>query len=412
MADEFGIIGTSIQQLEEINDELFSSPAPAKKAAPPAAPKPAAQKAGKKDEKKEEEEEEEGSEFLDPEAITDELFGQEGGDEPAEEEEETPAPDKSSAKPAQKKDPTPAPVEEEEEVEGEFNQFEALSKNLYELGIFSADEDEEGNPSYTLSKSPEEFKSLWEEQKAKALDTSLYNYLMNKHGEEGINVFKAIFQDGVNPKEYFQSYVELQDLSTLDVENETHQEQIVREHLRKSKWAEDKINLRISRLKDRAELQEEAEMILPQLIEERQQSILDKQEAARNAEQARIAQETQFKTQVNRLLTEAIKTKELDGVSITQEKAQKISAYMNEKRYENKTTGEKYTQFEMDLRRLKDPDNLKMSVKLAALLMDKLDLTSVQKKALSKESNSLFKEFTQKKTRRSTVSASQAQWDI
>ena len=66
----------------------------------------------------------------------------------------------------------------------------------------------------------------------------------------------------------------------------------------------------------------------------------------------------------------------------------------------------------MDLLRLKEPDNLKMSVKLAALLMDKLDLTSVQKKALSKESNSLFKEFTQKKTRRSTVSASQAQWDI
>lgn len=384
MPDEFGIIGTAIQQIEEMNDDLFSDVAIVRDEPPVKKPTP------KKKEEEEEKEKEKATPELSQEEMNDSLFEEETKEEPAVEKKE----------------------EEKKAEDAEFNQFEALSKNLYELGIFSAELDEEGNPVYELGTTPEQFKELWEDQKAKALDTSLYNYLMNKHGEEGVNVFKAIFQDGISPKEYFQTYTELQDLDLLDIENESHQEQIVKESLRQAGWKDDKISARISKLKDRAELQEEAEMLLPQMIEQKQQALLDKQDKIKKAEERKQAEEIQIKTSVSKLLTDAVTLKELDGLAISPEKARKLSEYYINKPYKNQNTGERYSQFEVDLMELKKPENIKTSLKLAALMFDKLDLSSVQKKAISKESGSLFKEFVVKKEKKSPASTGGSSWNI
>jgi hypothetical protein len=379
MPDDFGIIGTAIQELEEINDDLFSdveTKKPEKKEAP-------------KEEKKKEEEklpaptlEEEQEEFF-------------GKEEDAPEDKKTPE-TKSSEKP------------KDEEV----NQFETLSKSLYEIGVFEGETNEDGTPVQTVAKTPEEFKELWEDQKAKALDSSLYSYLMNKHGQEGIDVFKAIFQDGINPREYFQTYTEIEDLSALDVENEAHQEQIVKQSLREDGWAEDKILTKIAKLKDRAELQEEAEMRLPKMVESKQQAILNKQQAIQKEAQQKEANEIQYKSSLNKALSEAIKAQELNGISITQEKAQKVFSYMNDKKYENKSTGQKYTQYEVDMMELKKPDNIKTNITNAILMMDKHDFSSIQKKAISKETNTLFKEFAQRKSKASTPAFAEEKWKL
>ncbi len=119
----------SPDDIKNIADEPAPA-APAKKAAAPAA-----EKASETEEKK------------DPTAdIQSFLYG---ADEEEEEEETTPQPAKKEAPKAEE---TPSDTEEESEEE-QVSQFTALSRDLFKLGVFSKDEDEEDVSIST----PEEF---------------------------------------------------------------------------------------------------------------------------------------------------------------------------------------------------------------------------------------------------------------
>jgi len=394
MPFDFGIQGTSIQQLDEINEDLFGGlddDGKEKPQPPKTKPTPAKPTAGKEGEKEEEEKEEEEVVLSDDEA-TDSLFGEEkkttkkqaAAEESIEEDEEITDTEE---------DADDGNDENDDDEEEELSDFEAMTKGLYELGIFEADEDEEGNPVYRLPKTPEQLKAVWEEQKAKALDTSLYNFLMNRHGEEGVRVFQAIFQNGVNPKEYFQAYTQLQEVESLNPEDEAHQEMIVREYLKRQKLPEDKIAKRIQRLKDLAELQSEAEDLHPQLVEQDKQALLDKEEANKQKQLAEEQADAQYKGAITKILQEKLKEKEIDGIPLSQERVQKAFDFLYTKKYTSKATGDKLTEFDVAILNSKKPENLQNRIKLALLFMDNFDFSKIQKKGVSNASNNVFKDL-------------------
>lgn len=276
--------------------------------------------------------------------------------------------------------------------------WEGLSQSLYTLGIFSPQLNENGENEISVAHSDEEFKQLWEQQKADALNESLTNYITLHHGEEGLRVFEAIFQNGVNPKEFYKGYNELADLNGLDLENnESDQEAVIREYY-KDKLPKDKLDAKIKRLKDLAELQTESELLLPELISAKEKNLSDKE----NAEKERILSEKRTedvqKSSLNKLLSEKITAKEVDGFPLSPEIAKKMYSFITEKNFINQNTGEKLTGLDVALLKInKDPSKLLTKLKLALLAENDFDFSKIEKRAKSKDTAILFKELQNKK---------------
>jgi len=292
--------------------------------------------------------------------------------------------------------------EKEKNVEDDknVNQFEALSKNLYELGIFESEEDEKGNSVIELTSTPEEFKDLWEKQKLKAAETTIYNFLSSRHGDEGIKMFEDVFQSGVSPRDYLADYVEIQDLSTLDLSLEAHQEQIIREDGKRRNIPADKVEKRIQRLKDMASLQEEAEDILPQLKAQSEKKLADRVEAEKQKTLRDQQADNQYKLSVTKSLQENLKKKEYDGIPLNDETANKVFDFLYTPKYVS--NGKKLTEFDVFILESKKPENISKRIKTALLAMNDFDFSKIQKKAVSTESKTLFKEFVQKKAVKNT----------
>jgi hypothetical protein len=178
----------SPDDIKDINDEPAPA-APAKKAAAPAAEP-------EKEEKK------------DPSAdIQDFLYG---ADEEEEEEETTPQPAKKEAPKAEE-----APAETEETEEEQVSQFTALSRDLFKLGVFSKEEDEEDVSIST----PEEFLERFNMEKKKGAIEVVNNFI-GQFGDDYQKAFDAIFVKGVDPKDYFGTYNQIQNFSELDLSQE------------------------------------------------------------------------------------------------------------------------------------------------------------------------------------------------
>jgi hypothetical protein len=118
-----------------------------------------------------------------------------GGDDEEEEEEETSV---APAKKIQTKEtPSEEPSNEEtDEEEPEVSRFGALANDLFKLGVFSKDDEEEDVAIST----PEEFLERFQEEKKKGAIEVVNNFI-GQFGEDYQQAFEAIFVKGVDPKE-------------------------------------------------------------------------------------------------------------------------------------------------------------------------------------------------------------------
>lgn len=301
---------------------------------------------------------------------------------------------------------------EEEEQDGDKTQFEILSKSLYQAGVFAPDIDPETGEEVThVAKTPEEFKKLFEYQKQTGMYAMLDNHL-SKFGEDRQELFDAIFNKGVDPKEYLPVYNRIEDFKALTTETEANQERIVSEWYRRSGVPEDKIAGRIQKLKDISELQADAEEALPLLIAQDEKA-LKTQEDNKIAEQDLEKQrDVQYKNSLVKILTEKMQTKEFDGIPVSEQTAQKAFDFLYNKKWQGKD-GKKFTDFDKFVLELNKPENHALKIKAGLLFQNNLDLSKVQKKAVSKESSELFSEFATKKTKQASKSkAVAAPWNL
>lgn len=361
------------------------APAPAKKQAPTA----------KADEDVEDKKEEDASK-----SIQDFLLG---GDEDEDEEEDVPAP---KAKKVEE-----APVdEEEEEDDAAANQFTALSRDLFKLGVFTKEDDEED----ASINSAEEFLERFEVEKKKGAIEVVQNFI-GQFGEDYQQAFDAIFVKGVDPKEYFGTYNAIESFSEMDLSQEANQISIIKQALADQGFDPEDITTEVERLQNYGDLESVAAKHHKVLVK-KEAAKLQKLEQERAVElQRQAAYKQQYQQNVTAVLQEKLKTKEFDGIPLNPKLAGELQDFLLAEKWKT-GSGETLTDFDRTILDLKRPENHEMKVKVALLLkiLEKdPTLSTIQKSGISKKSNELFGEVARQASKSSsgkTKSSTPTSW--
>ena len=342
--------------------------------------------------------EEEGTEKKDAsEAIQDFLLGGDSDDESTEEDTEAPA-----AKTTSKEQTT---SEDDEEGAVEESRFTALSKDLFKLGVFSKEDDEEDAPINT----PEEFLERFQAEKKKGAIEVVNNFI-GQFGEDYQAAFDAIFVKGVDPKEYFGTYGAIQNFTEMDLAQENNQVAVIKQALTDQGFEPEDVTTEIERLKNYGDLETVATKHHKVLIK-KESAKLQQLEQQRSAElQQQQAVKQQYYQNVQSVLTDKLKAKEFDGIPLNPKLAGELQDFLLTDKYKT-NSGETLTDFDKTILELKRPENHEKKVKLGLLLkiLEKdPTLSTIQKNGLTKKSNELFGEVARQASKSSVKSSKPA----
>ena len=317
------------------------------------------------------------------------------GDDEEEEEEDTP-------KPASKKTPTENPSDNDDGEE-EVGQFAALSRDLFKLGVFSKDEDEEDVNIAT----PEEFLERFQSEKKKGA-IEIVNNFIGQFGEDYQQAFDAIFVKGVNPKDYFGTYNNVVSFAEMDLAEEDNQVRIIKQALTDQGFEQEDIETEVERLKNYGDLETVATKHHKVLVKKEAKKLAELQEKADREAQQKQAIKNQYIQNVQQVLDEKLKAKEFDGIPLNPKLANELQDFLLVDKYKT-ASGETLTDFDKTILELKRPENHATKVKIALLLkiLEKHPtLSTIQKTGVTKKSNELFGEVARQVTKAKTSSSS------
>ena len=329
------------------------------------------------------------------------LYGDED-DEDAEEDQEPATDKKPVAKGADNQEYSNE--DDEDGEEGVPNQFEALSKDLLKLGVFSQDEDEEE----TVIDSPEAFLEKFQAEKKKGA-IEIVNNFIGQFGEDYQEAFDAIFVKGVSPKDYFGAYNQIQSFSDMDLSDESNQVAVIKQALTDQGFEPEDVTTEIERLKNYGDLETVAAKHHKVLIKKEASKLqqLEQDKQAQLQQQQAIKQ--QYLQNVNQVLQDKLKAKEFDGIPINPKLAGELQDFLVTDKYKT-ASGETLTDFDRTILELKRPENHEKKVKLA-LLMKIIEkdptLSTIQKTGITKKSNELFGEVA-RQAQKSSVKSKQS----
>ena len=321
-----------------------------------------------------------------------------GGDDEEEEEEEAPVKAKAKTKEAE-----PETEESEEEEEAEVSQFGALANDLFKLGVFSKDEDEEDEPITTA----EEFLERFQAEKKKGAIEVVNNFI-GQFGEDYQQAFEAIFVKGVNPKDYFGTYNQITSFADLDLSQENNQISVLKQALSDQGFEPEDIDTEVERLKNYGDLETVATKHHKVLVKKEAAKLHQMEAQAERELQQKQAIKGQYINNVQSILEEKLKTKEFDGIPINPKLANELQDFLLVDKYKT-NSGETLTDFDRAILELKRPENHAMKVKVGLLLkiLEKdPTLSTIQKSGISKKSNELFGEVARQVSKSSTKSSS------
>lgn len=327
-------------------------------------------------------------------AIQDFLLGGDSDNDDNTEEDNEPAPAKTTSK---EQDNT-------EDVEGDMEEsrFTALSKDLFKLGVFSKEDDEEDTPIST----PEEFLERFNAEKKKGAIEVVNNFI-GQFGEDYQAAFDAIFVKGVDPKEYFGTYGAIQSFSEMDLAQENNQVAVIKQALTDQGFEPEDVTTEIERLKNYGDLETVAAKHHKVLIKKESAKLqqMEQQRGQELQQQAAIKQE--YYKNVQTVLQDKLKAKEFDGIPLNPKLAGELQDFLLTDKYKT-NSGETLTDFDKTILELKRPENHEKKVKLGLLLkiLEKdPTLSTIQKNGLTKKSNELFGEVARQATKSAVKSS-------
>jgi hypothetical protein len=324
-----------------------------------------------------------------------------GGDEEEEEEEEV----KPTAKSKQKVEDKPVAEEtdNDDEEEPEVSQFGALANDLFKLGVFSKDEDEDDEPISTA----EEFLERFQAEKKKGAIEVVNNFI-GQFGEDYQQAFEAIFVKGVDPKEYFGAYNNVSSFAELDLSEERNQVSVLKQALSDQGFDPEDIETEVERLKNYGDLESVAAKHHKVLVKKEAAKLQQLEAQAERELQQKQAIKGQYINNVQSILEEKLKTKDFDGIPINPKLAGELQDFLLVDKYKT-NSGETLTDFDRTILELKRPENHAMKVKVGLLLkiLEKdPTLSTIQKSGISKKSNELFGEVARQVSKSSNKSSS------
>ena len=314
--------------------------------------------------------------------------------------------------PAAEAKPTEEPTQETEEGEEEqTSQFTALSRDLFKLGVFSKDEDEDDVNIST----PEEFLDRFQNEKKKGAVEMVQNFI-SQFGEDYQQAFEAVFVKGVNPKDYFGTYNNVVSFSEMDLSQENNQVAVIKQALADQGFEPDDIGTEVERLKNYGDLESVATKHHKVLVKKEAQKLAQMEQKAEQELQQRQAVKNQYVNNVQQVLQDKLKNKEFDGIPINPKLANELQDFLLVDKYKT-ASGETLTDFDKTILELKRPENHATKVKVALLLkiLEKdPTLSTIQKTGVTKKSNELFgevaRQVTKSKTTGSTQPSKQNSW--
>lgn len=316
-----------------------------------------------------------------------------GGDEDEEEEE--------PAKPAATK---PTTETTEEDVE-EISKFGALAKDLFKLGVFTSEEDEDDVEINT----PEEFLEKFEVEKKKGA-IEVVNKFIGQFGEDYQQAFDAIFVKGVDPKQYFDTFNSIANFSEMDLSQEKNQMAVIKQALTDQGFEPEDIETEVERLQNYGDLESVATKHHKVLVKKEAQKLQQMEQASERELQQKANIKNQYINNVQSILQDRLKTKEFDGIPLNPKIASELQDFLLVDKYKT-TSGETLTDFDRTILELKRPENHPMKVKVALLLkMLEKDptLSTIQKTGVTKKSNDLFGEVA-RQVQKSSVKGSKSE---
>jgi hypothetical protein len=323
------------------------------------------------------------------------------GDDKEEDEEEEIITPKAKAKAA----PAETKEEEDDEEAPEVSRFTALSNDLFKLGVFTKDEDDEDTPIDT----PEAFLERFQAEKRRGAIEVVNNFI-GQFGEDYQQAFDAIFVKGVNPKEYFGTYNQIASFSDMDLSQENNQVAVIRQALADQGFESEDIDTEVERLKNYGDLETVATKHHKVLVKKEAQKLHQMEEKAQQELQQKQAIKNHYVQNVQTILQDKVKSKEFDGIPINPKLAGELQDFLLVDKYKT-ANGETLTDFDRAILELKRPENHEMKVKVA-LLMKILEkdptLSTIQKTGITKKSNELFGEVA-RQVEKSSVKGSKSQ---
>ena len=325
--------------------------------------------------------------------ISDFLSDDEDDDE---DDDNTPAPVSKPAKPAASDNTD----DDEEDDNNEGTQFTALANDLYKLGVFTNDDDEENEPVNTA----EDFLERFNSEKKKGASELVQNFI-SQFGEDYQEAFDAIFVKGVNPKDYFGTYNQVVDFAEMDLSDESNQMRIMKQALTNQGFDPEDVETEIERLKNYGDLESVATKHHKVLVKKEASKLQQMEANAQQELQQKQAVKNQYINNVQSILQDKIKDKEFDGIPINPKLATELQDFLLVDKWKT-PSGETLTDFDRAILDLKRPENHAQKVKIGLLLkMLEKDptLSTIQRTGVTKKSNQLFGEVARQVTKAKTA---------
>ena len=367
---------TNPDDIQDIKDEPAPAPKPAKKAAPTTSTVATEETDEDKEDNKK--------------SLQDFLLG--GDDEEEDEENDSPAPTPKAKAPETDSD-------DEEDGDESSSPFTSLSKDLFKLGVFTNDEDEEDVAIST----PEEFLERFNAEKKKGAIEVVNNFI-GQFGEDYQQAFDAIFVKGVDPKEYFGTYNNIKSFAEMDLADESNQVAVIKQALTDQGFDPEDVTTEVERLKNYGDLETVATKHHKVLVKKEAAKLQQMEQDNERKLQQQAAVKQQYYQNVQSVLQEKLKSKEFDGIPLNPKLAGELQDFLLVDKYKT-ASGETLTDFDRTILELKRPENHATKVKIGLLLkiLEKdPTLSTIQKTGITKKSNELFGEVARQVSKSST----------
>ena len=285
--------------------------------------------------------------------------------------------------------------DDDDDDEDQGNKFSALSNDLFNLGVFNKEEDEEVSIN-----TPEEFLERFNAEKKKGATEIVQNFI-GQFGEDYQNAFESIFVKGADPKEYFGAYNKVVSFSEMDLSKEQNQVSIMKQALADQGFDQEDISNEIERLENYGDLETVATRHHKVLVKKEAKKLQQLDKEAEQIQEQKIAIRNQYINNVQSILSDKLKEKEFDGIPINSNLANELQDFLLVDKWKT-PAGETLTDFDRAILDMKRPENHEMKVKIG-LLMKMLEkdptLSTIQRKGASKQTNKLFGEVARQVTK-------------
>lgn len=303
------------------------------------------------------------------------------GDDDDEEEDEDVAPTAKAEAKAEESD------EDDDDVAE--SPFVSLSKDLFKLGVFTKDDEEED----VVIETPEQFLEKFNSEKKKGAIEIVDNFI-GQFGEDYQKAFDAIFVKGVDPKDYFGVYNNVVSFAELDLSNEDNQVKVIKQALADQGFDNDDIATEVERLRNYGDLETVASKHHKVLVKKEAAKLQQMEQQAEQQLQQKAMIRNQYIQNVQSVLQDKLKAKEFDGIPLNPKLASELQDFLLVDKYKT-PSGETLTDFDKTILELKRPENHALKVKVGLLLkiLEKdPTLSTIQRTGVTKKSTQLFEE--------------------